>query len=234
MSTISRWVAAGCKHGDQVDHAAHDKFLDFVRDERPEYLIDLGDAFDFAALREKASETDRNVPLSPDVQQGLENFRQAAKAAPRAQKVWLQGNHDQRIYRLAENTTSAEKRFLAESIIKQIEDAVKKMGWKIIPYSSRQVFKVNNLTFLHGVAHGVNACRVHAATYGDCVFVHTHAIAIDVAPRIGSPVYALNAGCLRTLEAGYARASVSNLKWAHGFAHGTFTATGHTKAVHIL
>jgi len=94
MGLMETFVAAGDLHGDRQDAQAVSAFKKFVKEFDPKLRIFLGDIWDFRAIREGASKTEKFHSMEADFKAGME-FLEWYKPA-----VITLGNHDQRLWDL--------------------------------------------------------------------------------------------------------------------------------------
>ena len=131
------------------------------------------------------------------------------------------GNHDQRLWRLLQKSTSAEAVALAQCMIRQVEDICKKYQAKILPYDINEgVYQLGDAFVIHGFDASITAPRFNAATYGKVIFGHTHAIARMPYESFGRQSVGYNIGCLCNKKPDYASQRRATYRWQHGFASG--------------
>ena len=201
-----------------IDPQTRDAFLQHVKDLKPTYRIHLGDAFDFRALRGKASDQESRERLGPDIDAGCE-FLKAYKPTH-----WLLGNHDERIYKAARSDVGTLEK-MATAVIQQIEASVPHT--KIIPYDSRLGVLTlrNSLSFVHGYHSGENAAKEAANVYGNVVMGHVHsfqqATVKSLLPRTGYSV-----GCLCRTDMDYNKTNTAKLRQGNGWAWGLVYPNG--------
>jgi hypothetical protein len=103
---------------------------------------------------------------------------------------------------------------------------MKALKAEIVPYAGLRpecCRQLGDTLFLHGSLYNMQAARDTAeALSSNCVFVHTHKVAMERA-RTQRPFTGYNAGCSVRLDVDYAKNNRSTLSWAHGFAWGEYT-----------
>jgi hypothetical protein len=206
-----RWVAVFDTHGDEIDESAERSFKSFVGWWKPHFRIHGGDGFDFRWLRRSCSTEEEAQDVRPDFDAGLDFLKWYQP------DVFLWGNHDDRLARMAEANRGADRNLAAEWIrtINQTLD-----GAKQLPYCRRNgVFKYGDTSFIHGYSHGTDAVRSAARAYGTVVMGHTHAIDSVRLPCL-EDVCGYTAGCLCNLNMDYCRPNIGTLRQAHGWAYG--------------
>jgi len=227
MSRWKRFAVCSDIHGDQHDARAVDAFFAFVDDYRPQIRVIAGDLWDFRAIRRKADEHERRESMKEDYQAGL-NFLNRFKP-----QVITLGNHDARMWNLAETATGPLQDH-ALDVVAQMERAFKKIGCKALPYNKREnVYKLGNLSVLHGFFCGVYACRQHAIHYGLCVFGHTHQLTEHAVARYPHGETAWNCGCLCRLNMDFNAARPGSLAQRHGWAYGVVDERSGDFVIHL-
>lgn len=209
---LQRFIFASDLHGDQQDKAAV-KALHRATDAfKPKLRIFGGDLIDARPLRKGASPEERSESMLIDWRKGLE-FISAWKPTH-----MLMGNHDQRLWDLAEADKGIETDYAWKGI-QELESRLEKEKCEWLPYHKRSVFRFGHMKCLHGYYHGMYAARQHASTYGACLFGHTHTIDEFSVPGLERRV-ARGAGCLCNLDMKYNSRMPSSLRHAHGFVLG--------------
>lgn len=208
---VIRWAAAYDTHGDQLDANAAQSFKDFMGWWKPTIRIHGGDLWDFRWLRRSASDDEKAEDVAADFEAGLEFARWFRPT------VFLWGNHDDRLRRLADSSVGAQRQ-LAGQWLDRI--AVSMKDTEQFPYCKRKgVYRLGDTAFVHGYGHGVYAVRQHALTYGNVVLGHIHAI--DAARVVGTEDrYGYSSGCLCSLDMDYTRPNMGTLRHAHGWVYG--------------
>lgn len=215
--TAKRFLIVSDNHGDLQDAEAVAAFFEFAKAWKPEIRVHLGDCFDFAALRKKASDDERRGPLAEDVMMGCEFLRRLKPTH------FLRGNHDERLWDLLD-IDDAKLTEYARMLADQIGDAI---GDSImLPYCKRRgVLRLGHLKCIHGFHSGVTAARQSALVYGSVVMGHVHAIDHYSIPglerRAGRVI-----GCMCQLDHTYNRAMAQTLRHAHGWAYGLLFPSG--------
>jgi predicted phosphodiesterase len=219
MAKPIKFVAAGDVHGDESDPQALKCLYQFMRDYKPDLTVCIGDVWDFRAIRKNASaEYEQSQSMTADYEAGEDFFKKFFSFG--SERVFMRGNHDERIFDLLSNAASGLKRDYAEHGTNEIQDLVKTHRVKMYPYDSKSgVYKCGSLSFIHGYGHNIHGSKQHADTYGNCLFGHTHAI--DYFRSVSLDIReSWNIGCLSTLSPSYNRNQMRRIRWQHGFAFG--------------
>jgi len=213
MTKYSRFLAGFDIHGKLQDAEANRVFFEFAELWKPDYRICGGDLWDFSPLRKGASADDQRESLSDDFKAGCKWFNRFKPTH------FLRGNHDERIYDLAEHGCGVAADFAAEKV-SEIAAMVNHHKTRMLPYHKRDgVLRLGRLKMLHGFACGVNAARQTALVYGSCIFGHVHTIDEHSIPGLERRV-ARSVGCLCSLDLSYSNRQPNTLRQAHGFAYG--------------
>jgi hypothetical protein len=211
--SFRRFVFASDLHGDKHDRKAVKAFHAFCRQWNPQIKVFGGDLWDFRAMRRNASEEERRDSMLTDYADGLQFLTEFHP------HYFLRGNHDERLWDLAE----IDKGLLSDLAIRktqEVEEDCKAIKCRMLPYHKRDgVLKIGSLKMLHGYAVGINAARKHALTYGSCLFGHVHSIDHVTIERADKTM-ARAVGCLASLNMEYNRAQIGSLRHAHGWAYG--------------
>lgn len=204
-------------HGNLKDDRACEAATAFARRFNPEIRVIAGDLWDFAAIRQGASEDDRAISMRDDFEAGRDFA--ADFFGETSENVLMLGNHDIRAYDLRE-CTDAVKSDLGHRMVADIKAVAFKHNAKLIDYDAREgVYEIGNLNVVHGFHAGMSACANHARIYGNVVFGHIHSIESFQTPGIKQKE-ARSIGCLCDLNPGYANRKTGKLRWSHGWAYG--------------
>lgn len=214
---MKKFVIVSDIHGVHKDERACDAVLAFVNDFKPEIRNIAGDLWDFSAIRKGASEDERSVSMREDFDHGADFADSFFKGGK--QNYLMLGNHDVRVYDLAESSDGV-KRDLGQKMIKDVEYVARRNKAALIPYDSRLgVVSIGHLNVVHGYHTGMSACAAHSRIFGNVVFGHCHSIESFQTPGL-KPQEARCIGCLCDLNPSYANRKTGKLRWSHGWAYG--------------
>ena len=227
-------MAVTCSHGADIDPKARAAVLKFKEGYKPHEMLHLGDAIDLACLRAGArrdpDEPDRAESLMDDLLQGLSFLHELQPS------IYFYGNHEARACQLARSGNQVVA-YAAGAVLGRIQDEMRRYKTEVVPWCGLQrggIRYLGGTAFLHGAVFNVSAARDTAEAIGaDCVFGHTHRVAIE-SSRTLNMATGFNLGCLCDLSAPYAAARRQTLGWRHAFAYGEYTDTACTVNVHIL
>lgn len=223
MSAPRRFVLAADPHGDMADPATVEALFAFLDDWKPEIRVHLGDNWDFRNLRKGASDDEKAASLQGDWEAGTAFMRRFFKGG--RERVFLRGNHDERLFDLSKSATGILRDYAADGI-KRLEAIVRQAGAKMLPYDSADgIYYLGKLALVHGFFHGVNACRQHANTYGNCAFGHVHTDESSPVPSLkAASADSIPCLCIRDMD--YVAKKTGKLRWAQGWAYGLLFSDG--------
>lgn len=221
MKQFKRVVIIGDPHGDEVNTSATSSLFDFLDDFKPHIVVHGGDNWNFPQLRKGASDKDKRLDITADWQCGAEFFLKFMSYGK--ERYFLRGNHDERIWDLAREAEGPLQDY-AQRCIRDIEKLVRARNATMLPYDARAgVLELGGLRIIHGYGHGVSAARQFAATYGTCVFLHTHSMEVGVFETWPEPAVAYGAGCLLNIDQEYNARQRAKLRHENGWAYGYLT-----------
>lgn len=190
---------------------------------RPDTVVVLGDFLDGETL----SLHDPDEPTGTDFEHEIDAVKKALDQLDGLgadTKVYVEGNHEQRLSRyLARRAPALYRSMNLPEILKLAET-----GWKWVPY--RKSTKVGKLNLTHDTGSaGMNAHRTSSKAFmGSAVIGHTHRMSYDVVGRFGNtPYLACMLGWLGDAEkaAKYLHEAKS-AEWVHGFGVGYMEGNG--------
>lgn len=230
MSKRKRILAVGCSHGAYIDTNAADNVLRFRWGPfKPDVVVHLGDAFDFAALRSGAvgnpSDKDNTQSIEADTADGLAFLRELEPTH------FCYGNHEDRLNAF-EGHWNQRRHYLGSAIKAAIRKGLGRCEI-METWNQGSWFKFGGVRFGHGIFFGGGFLQQSADSFGNCVVAHAHHPGMATGRRLDHPV-ALSVGCLRTIEtAEYAKARRATLSWGHGFVWGEFDETSAQLWLHV-
>lgn len=219
MSDYIKFVDVGDNHGDEENQEVTAKLFAFLDDFKPHTVIHGGDCWNFSHLREGASAKDEDRDATPDWAMGSEFFLRYMSYGKR--RIFLRGNHDERLWDTHKRATKEAVRKYALSGIHDVEKLVAKRRVEMLSYNSRTgVVDLGGLRLIHGYAHGASAPRKFAATYGTCLFHHLHSMDVGVFEKYPEPSVAYGSGCLMHVDQDYNARQMNKLRHENGFLYG--------------
>lgn len=221
---LQTFVIFGDPHGNEIDPNMRASLMAFLREFKPDILINAGDSFNFGHIRGKATLAEKNASSRDDWKVGKEFFLEAMSFGRR--RFFLRGNHDERLWDVAKTALESDRREAAEDGIKDIEQMVKRRRTTMLPYHSKKgVLDFEGLRVLHGYASGVGAARKFAQVFGTCAYAHTHSMDTVSAERWPEAAVAYGTGCLMTIDQDYNSRMLGKLRHENGWLYG-FTKDG--------
>ena len=210
---MKKFIFASDLHGDQCDPGSIRALKVVTKDFKPNIRIFGGDLMDARPLRKGACKDEKAQGMKADWKAGISFLTNQWQPTH-----MLMGNHDKRIFDLAEGDMGIESEYAWQGTI-ELKKALSSINCEWLPCHKKSVFEFGSLRFLHGFFHGANACRQHSQVYGSCIFGHIHAIDQFAAPGIRRRV-SMSSGCLCNLDMKWNQHMVSSLRHAHGFIMG--------------
>jgi hypothetical protein len=240
-------VSFGDVHGMRMDKAAVAALLDDLRILDPDEIVIGGD------LVECGGWLARHQPIGfvalsdytyqEDIEAANWLLDEVAKAAPRAEVFYIEGNHEDRVERWIVDQVMANKRdaeFLYEAFSPRSLLRLEERG--IMYFRRTHVYveglprgwmKLGNMHFTHTLGKGKNAARQSATkTGGNVTYFCTHRedTATIVLPAVGM-VKAYNPGCLCTMQPVWMNSDVSD--WSQGYAIDVVAKSGNFQRLHV-
>lgn len=221
---LLRFVDVGDTHGNQIDPVLEEKFFAWLKDWKPQIRIHGGDVYDFAALRKKASESERQTAIAPDYEAGNDFLKRLFDGGEA--RFFTRGNHDERIFDAAQEGRDAALTHYASKIVTEIGVLMRKLKTTMLPYHVKNgVLDYHGLRTIHGYAAGVTSARKFATVYGTCLYNHTHSMDVCPVERWPEPAVAYGSGCLMKPHQNFNRSQIATLRhengWLYGYTDGT-------------
>lgn len=225
---FTKWCYVSDIHGDKQDPQAIKAFFEFCDSFRPDMRICGGDIWDFRPLRKKADEEERRESLAVDYSMGMEFMN---KYQPH---VFLRGNHDERIWDMAEKCNGVISDYCGK-LSTEIEADMNVMGCLMLPYDKEKgVYRFGDITAIHGFSGGIGACRKQTSVYaqqGYCLMGHGHVPDFAKFESYGRREGYM-AGCLCKRDLVYNRSQINTLRQEHGWLYGI--QDKNTKVSHVF
>jgi len=142
MGKLIKFVCTGDWHVPFEDKQSLRNTLNFIYQQRPDYLVLNGDIVDFYAISHFSRDPDRVLKLQEELDGAKEYLKEIRKRLPNTRIVYLIGNHDQR----------AEK-FINEHPELHSLDCLKLenlLGLRELDIELKEEFTYANFLFKHG------------------------------------------------------------------------------------
>ena len=228
MTGFETFVAFGDAHGDMASRESIEALERHIDQFKPKHRICLGDMFDFRALRIgiRNTESDAADDLVSDTTAG---YMMLERLQP---TVFLNGNHEYRLYRTATESASGIVRQHAVEGVEKLEKFLRKMGCRVYPYHFEQgVHTIKQVAFVHGYTANQASVKQHAEIYSPCrggavVMGHLHRIeAVNAIRHGGAKGY--SGGCLADIpRLTYAALRPATMRWENGWLYGVIGKKG--------
>lgn len=231
MESVS-FVAFSCPHCPLQDGGAVAWMLDRIGSLRPDVVVHLGDGHEADSASRWPSEYDWTLADEFAAHEAL--LKAIRKAAPRARRVFLPGNHDDNL--LSINRIDKRLRGLCDYRAKSNSPELHEYWEQPVEYvydRRRGVFRIGQVSFCHGFESGANGDEYHAILlgqpYGLHVTGHTHRptpVVVQAMRTRGIPLpyWYANPGCLRDLKPPYMKRRRSH-GWGQGIVVGAASVT---------
>ena len=223
--TWKKWVAVGDNHGAMVDDASRRAFLKFVDHWKPDLKVHIGDNFDLPGLRMGISSEDSAAAddLSEDLFAGFNFMEQFSP------HVYMIGNHEDRLWRIAETHSRGVMRYAAQDVIERIKKQCRRLKIKLYEYNAETgVHRVaeGKLAFAHGYSANMNSVKQHATHFarsgGTVIMGHLHRVEVQTGQRQGG-TWGYSIGCLANYsEMRYAKHRLATASWENAWAFGVW------------
>ncbi len=224
MRTGRKFCIVGDNHGSEIDPVCEAAFFKWLADWNPEIRIHSGDLLDLAALRNGASQEDKAKSMADDYKAGM-SFAKRLFTVGKT-KVFLRGNHDERLWDLLFKTEGVLRDF-AEQKTREIERTLRGWGVRMLPYDARLgVFKIGKMQVIHGFKSGINATRQHATIYRNVIHGHDHAQGIVPVENLDGPALAMGTGCMCVIDMPYNARQCNKLRHQQGWVYGVLYEDG--------
>lgn len=190
------------------------------------HVVFLGDVMDHNAisLHNKGNlRAIQDQTLFADYAIANKDLDEFEQATPDAKKIIIEGNHDYRATRVAE-----EQPQLAGLIETEIGLKVKERGWKWVPYWTKgKTYNLGKASFGHGRYTQKHHALQHAIRYGkNFYYGHVHDVQEHTMEREGDDLKfeAASLGCLCEYDQDYLKGAPS--KWQQAFGVFRFQPNG--------
>jgi hypothetical protein len=171
-------------HMGYEDQAALDIVFGIIKDVRPSLLIHGGDLCDCYSISSFDKNPDRLNSLQDEIDRARAHLHQAAQLAPDAERVMLEGNHEDRLRRVIWSLPGTASELSRLRAFKQAMTwpnllGLDEIGWDFVP-SHRQplVGRLSKIALKHGELVRKDSAMTARAEYGKYTMSgisgHTH------------------------------------------------------------
>ena len=116
-----------------------------IEDRQPHYVVVMGDFADFYSVSSHSKDPRRIQQLDEEIEFVRENLRFLESCAPNAHKIFIHGNHENRLERYLEQKAPELYTIFKKSDIMGLREH----GWKEVPY--KDSIKIGTIHFTHDV-----------------------------------------------------------------------------------
>ena len=216
-------------HGELIDEDYRKYILQWIKDHKPKRLFHLGDLFDFKAIRKGACAEERSHNLSADIKSGLSYLRQLQEASAKSNlEAITWGNHDYRLFALANSLKDGLEFDYARMLLKEIQNTIKKIKCAEREYDvEKGWYEIAPGRLIgHGYASSIQPARTACQHWGSTITGHVHRFDYFANDDLGrTESYVIGAGC--QIAQDYNRTHRRRLSHSVGFAWGNVnTKTG--------
>lgn len=165
----------------------HSILEQIVRETKPDYLVNNGDALDFPTISSHPSlDWDNRPSVASELQWAQRQLQNLSNCSPSSKCIWTLGNHDARFNKKLADSAKEFQNIPGFSIKHHFQD------WQ---FAHTFVFN-DALYFVHNLRGGVNAGRNNAVNAGiSTVTGHFHRLNVSPVTNIlGDRIYGIEAG----------------------------------------
>lgn len=221
MSKHVKAIAFSCVHCPHQDPKAVAWLRQQIIDEKPDYVVCLGDLLEADAASRWPSEQKHTLEQEYASADGF--LRSISDAAGDARLVFCEGNHDANI--LEKHRIPEKLRALCDYRKAIPAMAEWLFGAEYEYHRTRGVFRLGPVNFMHGYETSQSGMRIQAVTMSNpyCLSVwgHTHRWSdvwqVMLTPTVPLPYWAVDVGCLCKMDTEYMKRK-RQWGWAQGCA----------------
>ena len=203
-------------HGELICPDYRKRILQFCKDHPKARRFHLGDFIDLAPLRRGADDEDRAHSLREDIKAGIGFIREYRP------EVMTLGNHDHRLFLLAESSRESLEVDFARQLRDQILKELDMLGCKTLEYDVEKgwfEFAPNKLIG-HGYVSSMYPAKVNCQHFGSTITGHVHCFDYHQMDNLDhSESYVVGCG-IGSIQQDYNRTHRRRLKHQVGFAYG--------------
>jgi len=221
---LGAWVVIPDVHGAEYDREAVAAICAFIKDFKPEIVVQLGDLIDNTPLLSKVKQKYPSFDamdiksLDDDYFYANEVLDQIDKAVPKdTKKVFLPGNHEFRSDLILSHYPELKNLLDYKSRLR-----FKDRGWDCTK-KYLEPYDLGKLKVFHGEFWGQGHVKKHLTVYRrNLMYGHTHQVCQDSvsSPMQEIPTWGASIGCVCNVSPEWQRGKSSS--WEHGFAYGWF------------
>jgi predicted phosphodiesterase len=194
------------------DKATWKACLDLIKDEQPDEVILVGDFLDVSSMSSHAAGGWEVAKLSDEIKAGREAIRELRAAAGGAKIIYLEGNHESRPKRTAQQRLSAVVDLVAVDKLLGLKE--QGIQW----LQEGKALRRGKLRYVHGYWTGDSHAKTHLAKlmWPGVAYGHTHRPQMySFADGDGTVRVSYGMPCMCELQAEWLRGQPSG--WVNGF-----------------
>lgn len=228
MSTAVKFIAFGCTHAPLQDEAACERMLEIIAREQPGLVVHLGDGIESNAASQWDDAKEQDIPLEKEFDALNALLARVRKAAPRADRRYIAGNHESNVTRMGR----IDKRLRSLIDWRNTKSIPELSHWTVTPHyhysRHRGSYWFGPICFSHGYETTDSQAEVEAMYFlknwphSLYVCAHTHRpqpVRQIVWRGLAMDRWMCNAGCLRDLDPLYMERK-RKWAWGHGVVVG--------------
>jgi predicted phosphodiesterase len=223
-------VIFGDSHRPFHDEAALTVVRGIVKESRPDLLVHVGDANDCYTISRYSTDPARLHTLQDDLDSTRAMFHGFSEAAPQAKKIFLGGNHEDRLRKMIWDLKGAARelgklRVFQKAMTWPVLLDLDAIGWEYVDYTKQPlVGEIPRLLLKHGEVvrkwSGWTAKAEWEKNARSGISGHTHRLGTFYHRDLNGSHVWQEAGCTCSLEPEYVRQP----DWQHGCLVVTYTA----------
>lgn len=237
--SIGRVMVWPDQHFPYHDRQAHELLYKFAEWYQPNVHLHIGDCLDLCGISRHTADqfiTQYENPIKAELLSCGSHFDTLAAINPKAELIWLWGNHDDRLRQLAEKNPALRGLIDDEiALLREFGRCDNAGRIKIVKLDDYEDdFAIGKLHFAHGFSSCKHVAAKHVEEYDESVmFGHAHTIQMFTKVHRGQP----KAGyCIGHLVTRAARKYLKGrpTRWALGFALVEYRKTDGFYTAHLL
>lgn len=176
-SNIEKWLLIGCIHVPWHNKWLFDGVFKMMSDEKFDGVVFGGDTLDMMSLGKHSKGEAVPYTLWEEYLEGVKLRKNIDSLMPdNAEKIWLNGNHEDRYYRFLKDIDNSKLGAALVGIDKGV--GLSENSWKYLPNWLEDKVTINDCDIIHGQYLGkhpwVRHCEVSSVIGRDVVFYHSH------------------------------------------------------------
>lgn len=215
-------VAYGDSHEPYADEAAMACVRGVIRDVKPQLIVHIGDLLDCYTISAFQTDPARKQSLQDDIDRAALHLHQTAQCAPDAERILIEGNHEDRLRKVVWNLQGAARelprlRVFQQSMTWPVLLGLDQIGWEYVPYRQQPLIgRLSKLVLKHGTVvrkwSGWSAKGEWERHAKGGISGHTHRLGSFIHRDLNGSHGWWESGCTCTLNPEY----MQHPDWHHG------------------